>query len=97
VRRLRIDIVRDLIQKTLPLLEPPSQGFDEPLVSLLPFGLQRRLVVRRQRRYDGQQEAHEHRQGLHRNASVAFEPLDLPCQQVETARKGRFAAIGTVR
>jgi hypothetical protein len=36
-------------------------------------------------------------QGLQRNASIAFEPLDLRCQPVETAREGRFAAIGTVR
>jgi hypothetical protein len=83
---------RDLVQKTLPLLEPPSQGFDEPLVPLLPFSLQRRLGVG-QRRCDGQQETHEQRQRLHRNASIAFEPLDLPCQPIETAREGRFAAI----
>jgi hypothetical protein len=36
-------------------------------------------------------------QRLERNASIALEPLDLACQPVETAREGRFAAIGAVR
>jgi hypothetical protein len=36
-------------------------------------------------------------QRLQHNTSVAFDPLDLPCQPVETAREGRFAAIGAVQ
>jgi hypothetical protein len=45
----------------------------------------------------GQQEAEENRQHLHRDAGIAPEPLNLPYQPVETAREGRFAAIGAVR
>jgi hypothetical protein len=37
VRKLLVDIFRDLVQKTLALLEPPSQGFDKPFITLTPF------------------------------------------------------------
>ena len=97
VQRLILDVLRDLGQNTLPLLESLSQGFDQPLIPLTPFCLRRCLGVRWQLRRDAEEKAREQRQHLHRDAAIAFEPLDLPCQQVETARESCFAAIGAVR
>jgi hypothetical protein len=91
MRRLLIDIFRDLIKKT-----PPSQRFNEPLILLLSFCLCCRLGLRRRGR-DVQEETDKQHQHLHRDARIAFQPVDLPCQQVETAREGRFMAIGDVR
>jgi hypothetical protein len=45
VCRLLLDVFRDLVQKTFPLLKPPSQRFKESFVPLLAFRLRRRLEI----------------------------------------------------
>ena len=45
LRRLILDVFRDLVQKTLPLPKPPSQRFDEPLMPVYTENLSSGVVV----------------------------------------------------
>jgi hypothetical protein len=60
-RSVMIDIFWDLVQKTLPPLEPPPQSFYETFVPLTAFQLGRRLRFWWQRWRDGQPEADKQR------------------------------------
>jgi hypothetical protein len=93
---ITIDIFRNLPQKALAFLEPPSERLDEALVTLAAFGLRCGLRVVRQGRCDGQPEADEEGERLGGDAEIALEALDLARQAVEAAREGRLALIRPV-
>ncbi len=84
------------MQKTLPFLQPLPQGLHETFVPLAAFQLRGRLRIGRQRRCDGQPEADEQRQGLDRNSEIAFEPLDLPRQPIESGDRKDATAASTI-
>ena len=92
-----INILRNLVQKALSFLEPLPQDFHKALIPLTAFQLRRCLRIRWQRRCDRQPEADEQRQGLDRDAEVAFEPLNLPRQSIEAPRKGSLTTVCAIR
>src|SRR5712671_4389409 len=96
-RSVTMDILWDLVQKTLPFVEPPPQGFYETFVPLAAFQLCRRLCVGWQRRRDCQPEADEQRQCLDRDSDTALQPLDLPRQPIEAPGKSGLTAVCAIR
>ena len=84
-------------KEALPLLKPPPERLDEALEAFAPLDLGGGLGIARQRRRDGQPEAHEQRQRLGRNADIPLKPLHLAGQPVETAGESGFTPVRAVR
>ena len=84
-------------KEALPLLKPPPERLDEALEAFAPLDLGGGLGIARQRRRDGQPEAHEQRQRLSGDAEIALHALNLPRQPVETAGERGLALVRAVR
>jgi len=96
VTSLRLHVLRYVLNETIPLREPPTDGLEEGSVSLSAFGLDGRISAGGRRRRGGEPEPDEESKRLGSNSQVILKTFGLAGKTIETSREGSLESIGRV-